>query len=145
MRAHCIYPLIICQCLVNFTSESRQSTCTCPVTVQLLGRWPELHGWRATDRHRLPLYPRPGLRSPARKLLQGLPGRPLPPCLRLLRPRRLWTQGAFPGLLPGQQPQLAARCRPARPQVREIAHSCLRCCCCLVAESCPTLLWPRRP
>ena len=30
MCAHCMYPLILCQCLVNFTSESRQSSMYMP-------------------------------------------------------------------------------------------------------------------
>lgn len=33
MHAHCMYPLTIRQCLVNFTSGSKQASSKCPVTV----------------------------------------------------------------------------------------------------------------
>ena len=82
--------------------------------VQLPGWWPELHGRQPTGRHGLP---------PRREFLEGLPGKRLPSRRRLLqRPRRRWTQGAFPGFLLGQWPLPAAQPRPALPQVCKDAH-----------------------
>ncbi|XP_059730503.1 HERV-H LTR-associating protein 1 [Bos taurus] len=57
MRAHCIYPLIICQCLVNFTSESRQSSMYMPcypAATRKVARTPRVTAHRQAQASTLP-------------------------------------------------------------------------------------------